>query len=318
MSPTRISHTKSYLCIIGAAVLWASSGTAGKLLLNGGMTPFELVQIRITFSAVILAATFTVFCRDLFRVHIKDLAYLFLLGGVAMAMVQGAYFYAVSKIQVAAAILLEYLAPIFVAFFSICFWKERLTVSKLSALLLSFAGCYMVVGGYNIHLLNMNRSGIAAGLISAVCMAGYTLLGEKGMHRYKPLTLLFYALAFAALTWHLLYPPFHYIAAGFSLNQWGWILYIVVMGTIAPFGLYFIGINYIRSTRALITATLEPISAGFMAFFFLGETLEHLQIIGGVAVVLAIVLLQLQREHDEMAPELIRMHKARDSLCEMD
>jgi len=40
------------------------------------------------------------------------------------------------------------------------------------------------------------------------------------------------------------------------------------MGTILPFGLYFMGINYIRSTRALITATLEPISAGFMAFFF--------------------------------------------------
>lgn len=41
-----------------------------------------------------------------------------------------------------------------------------------------------------------------------------------------------------------------------------------MMGTILPFGLYFMGINYIRSTRALITATLEPISAGFMAFFF--------------------------------------------------
>jgi drug/metabolite transporter (DMT)-like permease len=223
--------------------------------------------------------------------------------------VQGAFFYAVSKIQVAAAILLEYLAPIFVAFFSICFWKERFTVSKLSALLLSFAGCYLVVGGYNIHLLNINRLGIIAGLVSAVCMAGYTLLGEKGMHRYQPLTLLFYALAFAALTWHLLYPPFHYIVAGFSLSQWGWILYIAVIGTIAPYGLYFVGVNYIRSTRALITATLEPISAGFMAFFFLGEALEHLQILGGTAVVLAVVLLQLQREQDEMAPELIRMHK---------
>jgi drug/metabolite transporter (DMT)-like permease len=78
------------------------------------------------------------------------------------------------------------------------------------------------------------------------------------------------------------------------------------MGTAIPFGLYFVGINYIRSTRASITATLEPISAGFIAYLFLGEILEPLQILGGVLVIAAIVLLQLQTEQDELAPELIR------------
>ncbi|UCF74139.1 MAG: hypothetical protein JSW35_07935 [Deltaproteobacteria bacterium] len=32
-----------------------------------------------------------------------------------------------------------------VAFLSVCFWKEPLTVTKLAALLLSFGGCYLVV-----------------------------------------------------------------------------------------------------------------------------------------------------------------------------
>jgi drug/metabolite transporter (DMT)-like permease len=78
------------------------------------------------------------------------------------------------------------------------------------------------------------------------------------------------------------------------------------MGTAIPFGLYFVGINYIRSTRASITATLEPISAGLIAYLFLGEILEPLQILGGVLVIAAIVLLQLQSEQDELTPELIR------------
>ena len=73
-----------------------------------------------------------------------------------------------------------------------------------------------------------------------------------------------------------------------------------------PFGLYFVGINYIRSTRASITATLEPIAAGFFAFVFLGETLEFLQMVGGTLVIAAIILLQVQQEQDELAPELIR------------
>jgi drug/metabolite transporter (DMT)-like permease len=85
------------------------------------------------------------------------------------------------------------------------------------------------------------------------------------------------------------------------------------MGTAIPFGLYFVGINYIRSTRASITATLEPISAGFIAYLFLGEILEPLQILGGVLVIAAIVLLQLQSEQDELTPELIRARTAQGS-----
>lgn len=309
MGSAGMGSMKGYLCVMTAAVLWASSGTAGKALFGGGMTPFELVQIRVTLSTVLMAVAFGIFSRGHLRIRIKDLGYFVLLGSVGMALVQGTYFYAISKIQVAAAILLQYMAPILVALFSICFWKERLTVFKVAALVLALGGCYLVVGGYNLQLLQLNRLGIAAGLLAAVCFAGYTLLGERGMHRYPPWTVLFYALAFSAVAWHIFYTPFHYIGAGFTRGQWGWILYITVAGTILPFGLYFVGINYIRSTRASITAILEPICAGFMAFFILGEAMEVLQIIGGLLVISSIVLLQVQQEYDEMAPAVIRTRR---------
>jgi len=291
---------------VAAAIMWASSGVAGKALFAGGITPFELVQVRVTVSTLLLAIAFGLHSRDLFRIRGRDFVYFFILGGVAMALVQITYFYAVSKIQVAAAIFLQYLAPIMVAFFSICFWRERLTLTKFLALVISLGGCYLVVGGYNLHLIQMNRVGILCGLASALCFASYTLLGERGMRRYSPWTVLFYAFLFATFTWHIIYPPFQYLRAGYSLNQWGWLLYISVIGTLIPFALFFIGVNFIRSTRASITATLEPISAGFFAYFFLGEVLEPLQVVGGTMVVGAIVLLQLKREHDELAPVLIR------------
>ncbi len=175
-----------------------------------------------------------------------------------------------------------------------------------SSVLISLLGCYLVVGGYDVDLLRMNWAGIVSALCSAVCFAAYTLLGEKGMHRYTPWTVLFYAFFFATLSWHIFYPPFHYLHAGFSLGQWGWMLYISVIGTVIPFALFFIGVNYIRSTCATITATLEPISAGFLAYFFLGEALEPLQVAGGAMVVCAIILLQIKREHDKLAPVQIR------------
>ena len=78
------------------------------------------------------------------------------------------------------------------------------------------------------------------------------------------------------------------------------------MGTLVPFGLYLQGVNLIRSTRASITATLEPIAAGALSFVFLNERMDALQISGGAMVIASIVLLQLKQEADQKAPALIR------------
>jgi len=277
------------------------------------MSPFDLVQIRVTLASGILLLVFLVFSRDLLTLRPRDIPFFLLLGGIVMAVVTGSYLYTISKIQVAAAILIQYLAPIFVAIFAMLFWKERPTFPKISALFLAFGGCFLVVGGYSLALVQMNLLGILGGLTSAITFAGYSLLGERAMHRYKPWTVIFYALAFSALTWHVVYPPFTYLRAGYSLDQWGWIFYISIVGTILPFGLFFAGINHIRSTRASITATLEPIFAGFLAFVLLGERLLFLQIVGGSMVILAIVLLQLQQEHDELAPALIRTSRSKNT-----
>ena len=309
MSPGESSSAKGYLCVVVAALMWASSGTAGKALFDAGMSPFDLVQIRVILASAIILLVFLFFSRDLLRIRPRDIPFFLFLGGVVMAVVTGSYLYTISKIQVAAAILIQYLAPIFVAIFAMLFWKERPTFLKIAALFLAFGGCFLVVGGYNLKLLQMNLLGILGGLTSAITFAGYSLLGERAMHRYKPWTVLFYALAFSALTWHVVYPPFTYFRAGYSLAEWGWIFYISIVGTILPFGLFFAGINHIRSTRASITATLEPIFAGFLAFMLLGETLLLLQVVGGCMVILAIVVLQLQQEHDELAPALIRTQK---------
>jgi drug/metabolite transporter (DMT)-like permease len=309
LSPGESSSAKGYLCVVVAALMWASSGTAGKALFDAGMSPFDLVQIRVILASAIILLVFLFFSRDLLRIRPRDIPFFLFLGGVVMAVVTGSYLYTISKIQVAAAILIQYLAPIFVAIFAMLFWKERPTFLKIAALFLAFGGCFLVVGGYNLKLLQMNLLGILGGLTSAITFAGYSLLGERAMHRYKPWTVLFYALAFSALTWHVVYPPFTYFRAGYSLAEWGWIFYISIVGTILPFGLFFAGINHIRSTRASITATLEPIFAGFLAFMLLGERLLLLQVVGGCMVILAIVVLQLQQEHDELAPALIRTQK---------
>jgi len=84
---------------------------------------------------------------------------------------------------------------------------------------------------------------------------------------------------------------------------------VAVAGTLVPFGLYFVGVNHIRSTRASITAILEPIAAGALAFVLLGEALTVPQAMGGALVLGALVLLNLEQEAPELAPASVRARR---------
>lgn len=308
MSRDRGTEAAGYLCVIAAALLWATSGVLGKSLFAGGMTPGELVQVRVALSTLAAGVALAVRDARLFRVRRRDLAY-FVVLGAGLALVQVTYFLAISRIQVAAAILLQYLSPVLVTGFSVAFWGERPTAAKLGALGLASAGCYLVVGGYDLRLLEMNRVGIAAGLASAAAFAGYTLLGERGMRRYSAWTILFYALLFATVTMHLLFEPFQYLGGGYSVGRWVRVLYVAVAGTVIPFGLYFAGVDRIRSTRASIAATLEPVAAGFIAFLALGETLAPVRVLGGAFVIAGVLLLRGERDHSSLAPSEIRAQR---------
>jgi drug/metabolite transporter (DMT)-like permease len=152
----------------------------------------------------------------------------------------------------------------------------------------------------------MDVWGIGSGILSAVCFAWYSIQGEHGMRKYSAWTVLFYALAFAAVTWNVLVPPLDGFLQSYRPQQWIWIGYVGILGTLAPFGLYLEGVNRIRSTRASITATLEPIMAGTLAFFFLHETMGFGQLFGAGLVILSVIVLQLNQDMDAKAPARLR------------
>jgi len=292
--------------------MWALSGSSAKFLFNSGITPFQLVQLRLTISTVLLFLCLLMRFSSLLRISRSDIFYFVIFGTVGMAGVQFTYLFAISKIKVAAAILLQYLAPSFIALHAVVFMREKLGRSTVIALIGATLGCYLVVGAYNLEILSMNIVGIISGILSAVTFAWYAIHGEYGMRRYNPWTVLFYALLFGAVVWNILHPPLEAFMHAYSPVQWGWILYIGVMGTLVPFGLYLEGINLIRSTRASITATLEPITAGIISYIFLNEIMKTPQIIGGVIVIASIILLQLDQEQDDKAPSVIRARSQKD------
>lgn len=289
-------NLSGYIYTLLAATLWGTSGAAAKFLFNAGLAPLQLVQIRVTLSVLILLGVFLLFNRTRLIISKRDIPYFILFGTLGLAGSQTTYYLTVSKIQVGPAVLIQYLCPVWITLYAYLFQGEGVSKKMGLALLAAVAGCYLVAGGYRFDLFNLNRSGVLIGVISSFFVAFYTLYAERGLKRYDAWTVLFYGLAAGTAFYWILLPPSRMITAGFSPKTWLLFFYIAIFATIIPFALFFKGIERIRASRASITANWEPVMACLIAYVFLGETMEPLQILGGAGIIGAVVLLQLARE----------------------
>lgn len=292
----RSSGRSGHVYVALSALLFAATGTASKFLFQQGVSPFQLVQIRTTIASAVLLAWLAATDRASLRIPRQSLPHLIALG-VVLAATMFSYFFAISKIQVAAAILLQYQSPVLVAAYALLFSRERHSAATLMAIAGSCVGCYLAVGAYTIDLLSLNRAGILGGLAAAASLAGYTVLSESALRRHKPWTVLFYASLFSAAACNLPVSPFEGLTRSYDAVQWFWILFISVAGTAVSLGLYNKGLRLVRSTHASITATLQPIAAAVIAFLFLGEAMSPWQIGGVFLVVASITLLQIGKEN---------------------
>jgi drug/metabolite transporter (DMT)-like permease len=290
------NEIRGYLYILIGSTLWGVSSVVAKSLFNIGLPPAELVLVRLTLATLTLALILLLFDRKRMIISLQDVPYFLALGIVGVAGMQFAYYYTISKIQVGPAILLQYISPIWVSLYAFLFQREPLSKGKMISLLLAVLGCYFVAGGYRVDLLRLNKIGIVSGLIGSLFFTFYMLFGERGLKKYNPWTLILYGFGFAAVPYSILISPVKIISAGHSLNVWIAFAYIAIFSTLIPFGLYLKGIEHIRATRTSITATWEPVVAGMTAYFVLEEVLFPLQVLGGIGVIAAIVLLQLARE----------------------
>lgn len=291
LQATRGQRMRGTLMILAAALGWSSSGTAAKHLFLLGVTPAELVQMRATLAAVIIGGWMAVTRPGLFRVAKGDLPRLLALGALGMAMLQFTYLYAISRVHVAVAILMQYMAPALIFIWSLAFGTKKPSAVAAVAILGTVTGCYFVSGAYDFQVAELDLIGLGSGLLSAVGFAAYTLMGEGLVGRYDPWAVTFYAFLVAGVVWNVVAPPLAFLGmcADPAFLFWGG--YVAVVGTVIPFLLYVTGIKSVSSVNASITATTEPIFAGLISWAFIGEALTPVQVAGAALVLLSVGVL---------------------------
>lgn len=294
---------KGYASILGATLFWGVSATIAKYLFSlqaGGIAKIStlvLVQMRMSISCILLIGILGVFDRQRLRIRRGDLPKLAALGIFGIAGSNFFYYYTIQQANVATAILLQYLAPLLVLVYAALSKTEDVTAKKIIAGTVSLIGCFLAVGGKDVSVFRLTNLGILSGFAAAFCWAFTNIWLRRLLRDYAFVTVLAYAFIAASCFWMLFNPPWKIVEAAYSAETWGVFIGFALISILIPHFLYFGGIRFLTASRAIITATFEPVIAIASAYLILGESLVPVQIVGAVIVIAAIAILQTSREH---------------------
>jgi drug/metabolite transporter (DMT)-like permease len=290
---------KGYIAIAGAAFLWGLAATVAKFFFNRNYEPLILVQMRVTIAFVILFCYFLITNRSLLAFRLADVPHFLLVGILGIAGSNYFYYQAIKETNVSTSILIQYTAPIMVMVYAAVFQKEKLTASKLFALVLSVGGIFLAVGAYNPAIIKGTERGVVFALLAAVSFSIFNISGKKLTQKYSVWTGLIYLFGSAALFWSFINTPLDIIRSHYSVDDWGVFAVISIISILIPYSLYYYGLHHIESSRAIITSTLEPVVAITSEWIFLGGTMGPVQVVGAIFVICAIVLLQKNSHQKE-------------------
>jgi DME family drug/metabolite transporter len=261
--------------------------------------PLILSQARTTFSLLILLPVLII-GRGWQRVNLPrpDLIQCLVLGLLGVAASNYFYYVAIQKTNVATAIILQYTAPVWVLLYVVARGQQRLTLQKVAAVGCAIAGIALAIGlvgagPASAPTFQLNSYGFVAAIIASFSFAFYNLAGHRILLRHDRWRVLVWTLTSASLFWLIVNPPWKISAAHYGGAEWAFLLTFSMLSVLGPFSLYFLGLQYLEPTRAIIASCLEPVFSILLAALLLGETLRPIQSLGIALVLSAIVIVQL-------------------------
>jgi len=287
-----LKEKRAAITVLVGATLLGSMGAWGRTIYRYEPNPMTVVTWRALIGAGALALVLAIARPQLLRIRPRDLAFFALYGFVGVTMNFWAYFSAVKFTTLAVAITLLYTYPVFVALLSALFLGERLTRTKVGAILVTLLGSACVAQVHQAEWFRLNLRGILFGLVSALSMATYSIFGKRALARYAPWTVVFYAFAAGGVFLAAMSGPRLLQAASYPPAAWFWILGLALVPSLGGYALYTIGLRDLPASQASIIATWEVVTAAFLGWLIFSEHLAFVQILGAALVCFGIVWIQ--------------------------
>lgn len=259
-----------------------------RLAYNQGVVPTSLLFLRFCIASVCMLMLMRL--RGVKFPRGRVVLPLIGMGAIGYTGQSLSYFTALTMASAGLVSLLLYLYPVLVMLLSLVIECERITPLKVAVLALALVGSVLTIGKIGTG----KPLGIGLGVLAACIYAVYIIVGGRVMRHVSALQSSTVIIASAAVMYSLIvtFQGFHAPQTGLG---WVYVIAIAVISTAVAIGTFLFGVERVGATNASMLSTLEPAISIMLAVVILGETITWLQIVGGVLILAAVLLLSWEQ-----------------------
>jgi drug/metabolite transporter (DMT)-like permease len=282
------------LCGLSAASIWGGMYVVSKVVLDV-IPPFTLLTIRLVMGALVLGAV--VLLRrhiELTKENVRDS---FLVGFIGYGISLGFQFIGTKLSTASNGALVTSATPAFVLLFAPLFLKEKTTMQGIVALVISSLGVLAVIDPRTADFSSSLFKGNLSLLAAALTWALYSVLVRKVS---KNMSLL--ASSAVMLMGGI---PSSSLFSFFEVNNqgigeitpgiMGGILFLGIVSTAIAMFLWNYAFAVLPASTASLTFFAQPLVGTLLGWFFLGEKITPLFLLGGLLIGVGLVISNTQQ-----------------------
>jgi drug/metabolite transporter (DMT)-like permease len=287
--------TKGLVSMVISAFCFATIGTLGNLIFNGGANPITLLIGRFFIASFLIGLTILIWDKKLFKIEKKDIKW-FVLSGLLLFGQLITYWYGLQIVKsVAIQYGLFFTYPIWITILAPVILKEKIKKTIPVCILVGSIGVLLVLGVIPRGVPLVPIKGIWLGLLTAFIWALYYFSNQYLIQKYKAFTILFYNFIFVFLACIFVQP----IALTVSQINLNVLWYLLAIGFISTYLSYLFlqwGLKYSGSVVASIQNMILPALGILLAFIVLKQNITLYQAIGTAIIVFNIYLLNIWKK----------------------
>jgi len=276
--------------ILLSGILWGTTGVFMTYIREAGFNPFQIVFLRSAGSTVLLALFLLLKDKSKFKFNPKDIWIFIGTGIISLMFFTICNQIAIQYCSLSVASALLYTSPAFIMIFSAFIFKEKMTGRKITAILITIGGCFLVSGILTPGAI-ISITGIVAGVVSGLCYGLYSIFGRFGVQKYDSMTVTFYTFLLVSLA-TLPLANFQTMPEYLSTGN-GIVPIVLLFGPVtclASYLAYTVGLKGTEPGTAGILATVEPVVSTILSILIFHEEMTWQKVLG-ITMILGSVLI---------------------------
>jgi drug/metabolite transporter (DMT)-like permease len=277
------------IMVIASATCFGTLSILAKYAYAAGLGAEQALAFRFGLAAVGMVALAYLLGHNLLRLGRTRLLVLFGMGFIGYCAQSFTYFLALRTLPASLVVLIAYIYPSLVVAAGWLFFRRRVSARHLVALVASFVGLLLLVGGGARFELSW---ALVLALASPLVYTAYILVGEKVMDSMPAMPASAVIITGAAAAFALLAAFNNELTLPPTAAGWAIAVSLAVVPTMLAISLFLAGLPRVGATRAALLSTWEPVVTVGLAVLLLGDRMSPIQALGGILVLAAVIVVQ--------------------------